>query len=660
MRRLLPIAAFALAALAAWGAGVWLATAAERLTRSELARALDAAALPWVRFEVDGLTAHLTGQAPGEAARLAALRAAAEVVGPGRLTEAMILPRERGAVAPVFRIEVMRQGSDLSLVGLVPEAEGTAPLVARFAGLVPSAEVADMLQTAEYPAPPGWSAAIDFAAAALTRFEIGRISVSQGRIALHALVDGPETRRRIEADLRAIAPRSAVLTLDLVAPRPVLAPFLFRLARTPEGLRLEACAADTEAAAAAIERALRSAGYTGRSACPVGLGSPSPRWAQAVERGIAALLRLPEGTLTLSDQSVRLEAPHDADRAAFDAAAGRLEADLPEAFVLSAALLPPPPEAGPADSAPPEFRIVLDPEGHATISGRLPDARLRQVVGTYARSRFGSAAVTLETRLDPDLPPGWTRRVLAGLEALAELQHGRLTLGPDRLVLEGVSGQADAAARIGQLLAARLGSADGLALRITYDERFDPVAQEPTPDRCEGWVRAAQAERKITFAPGSARLDEDSAAVLDAIAEVLRRCGELALEVSGHTDSQGRAETNQTLSQARAEAVIAALGARAVLTASMVARGYGADRPVGDNATDEGREANRRIEFALIRPAPDPDELDEAGRADLESRLVFAPRPVAQGQTRPQPRPEALAGSGIEPRPEPRPDPPTD
>lgn len=639
MPRLLTLVAFALAALAAWGAGVWLAGAAERLTRAELDRALTAANLPWVRHEVDGLTARLTGQAPTEAARLAALRAVGQVLSPGRLTADMTLPRAPGIVAPVFRIEAMRQGSALSLVGLVPATEGVAPLVARFAAIAPGVQVADMLQTADHAVPPGWSAAADFAARALGRFEIGRVSVGSGRIEVHGLVADAEAGRRIEAELRGMAPRGPVLALDLVAPRPVVAPFLFRLARGPQGLRLEACTADTDAARAAIEQALRDAGLTGRLACTVGLGAPSPRWARAVELGVAALMRLPAGTLTLSDQSVTLQAPHDADRDAFDRAAGRLESDLPEAFVLTAALLPPPEAAGPAEAARPEFRVVVTPDGQATLTGRLPDIRFRQVVGAYARARFGSQAVTIETRLDPDLPQGWTQRVLAGLAGLAEVQHGTLALGADRMQIEGVSGRTDAAERIGQIVAARLGAAEGLELRITYDPRYDPAEQEPTPERCERWVRAAQGERKITFAPGSARLDEASAQVLDAIAEVLRRCGELPLEVSGHTDSQGRAETNQSLSQARAEAVVAALSARAVLTASMVARGYGSDRPVGDNATEEGREANRRIEFALLVPVADLDALTDEGRAELEARLVIAPREVTEGQTRPAPRP---------------------
>lgn len=634
------LAFFALAAGLAWLAGVWMADAAERLTRAELARRLVLADLPWVQAEVDGLTAHLRGAAPSEAARLTALRAAAEVVGPGRLSDAMTVPRAPGVVAPVFRIEVMRKEAELSLVGLVPEGDGAEALAARFAAAAPDAELADMLQTAAYPAPPGWEAGVGFAVQALGQFQVGRISVSPGRIEVQALVDDPDARRRLEAALRAIAPQGQVLALDLVAPRPVLAPFLFRLANEGGALRLEACAADTDAAREGIERALRVAGLVGRASCQVGLGVPSPRWAQAVERSIAALMRLPAGMVSITDLSVHLAAPHDTDRADFDRAAGRLETELPEAFVLTAALLPPPDDdaaGGPA--APPEFRAEVGADGRVAISGRLTDNRLRQAVGAFARAQFGSAAVSLEARLDPDLPVDWPVRVLAGLEGLAEVHQGTLQVTPERLDLRGRTGEPDGAARLAQLLATRLGTTEGLALRVVYDQALDPAAQEPTPERCERWLAAAQDGRKITFAPGSARITDGSVQILDAIAEVLRRCGEMPLEVSGHTDSQGRAEANLALSQARAEAVIAALGARAVLTAAMTARGYGAERPIGNNATEAGREANRRIEFTLRRPEPAPDTLDEAGRAAREAELVITPRAPAQGQTRPAARP---------------------
>jgi OOP family OmpA-OmpF porin len=89
---------------------------------------------------------------------------------------------------------------------------------------------------------------------------------------------------------------------------------------------------------------------------------------------------------------------------------------------------------------------------------------------------------------------------------------------------------------------------------------------------------------------------------MDKIAEILQACGDIRLEVQGHTDSQGREEMNLSLSQARAESVLNELRARKVLTSGFTAKGYGEAQPIADNDTEEGREANRRIEFRLIVP----------------------------------------------------------
>jgi OOP family OmpA-OmpF porin len=71
---------------------------------------------------------------------------------------------------------------------------------------------------------------------------------------------------------------------------------------------------------------------------------------------------------------------------------------------------------------------------------------------------------------------------------------------------------------------------------------------------------------------------------------------------------------NLALSQARADAVLNGLMARRVLTSNLRAVGYGESRPIADNATEEGREANRRIEFTLI-----PQEEEGAAQSDAES-----------------------------------------
>ncbi len=68
------------------------------------------------------------------------------------------------------------------------------------------------------------------------------------------------------------------------------------------------------------------------------------------------------------------------------------------------------------------------------------------------------------------------------------------------------------------------------------------------------------------------------------------------IEIAGHTDNVGNADDNQKLSQQRAEAVKNYLISKGIAAKRLVAKGYGSSRPIADNATDEGRQRNRRTE----------------------------------------------------------------
>ncbi len=105
---------------------------------------------------------------------------------------------------------------------------------------------------------------------------------------------------------------------------------------------------------------------------------------------------------------------------------------------------------------------------------------------------------------------------------------------------------------------------------------------------------------KITFLRGGDDLDEHAETILNGLASLAIFCLEstgLMLEIGGHTDSRGAADMNLELSQDRADVVLQALAARGVDTRALLAVGYGDKNPVADNATGEGRAANRRITF---------------------------------------------------------------
>ncbi len=113
-----------------------------------------------------------------------------------------------------------------------------------------------------------------------------------------------------------------------------------------------------------------------------------------------------------------------------------------------------------------------------------------------------------------------------------------------------------------------------------------------------GALNALVARNPILFATGSADIQPDSFPTLDSFIEILS-ANKVDVTIEGHTDSSGGAILNQNLSQGRARSVLNYLVANGVDESRLDAQGFGADRPVADNESEEGRALNRRIEFAL-------------------------------------------------------------
>ena len=121
----------------------------------------------------------------------------------------------------------------------------------------------------------------------------------------------------------------------------------------------------------------------------------------------------------------------------------------------------------------------------------------------------------------------------------------------------------------------------------------------------EGKVKLTEAKieilEKVFFKTGKDAIDAKSFALLDQVSAVLVATPRIKkVRVEGHTDNVGKAKKNTKLSQQRADAVKKYLVSKGVEDARLEAVGFGPDKPIADNATDEGKEANRRVEFVIV------------------------------------------------------------
>ncbi|WP_273248283.1 OmpA family protein [Sediminimonas qiaohouensis] len=609
-------AAFAIGALLSVIAASVSVNVIEDSTEIGVRRSLDNNDLPWAEVRANGLRVILSGTAPSEARRFKAQSVAGQIVDAARVIDRMKVQPSKDIAPPRFSVEILRNDTGVSLIGLIPRATDRDALLSRLRdidGEGQEIEVSDFMETADHPVPDEWPETIDYTITATAMLPRAKISASAGEVHITTMADSREARRELQAELSRRAPPEIELALDISAPRPVITPFTLRLVLQDGIARFDACSADSEAARERILAAARKAGMEGAGACTIGLGVPTPRWAEAVEMAIAALDDLGGGVITFANADISLLAQRGTDPERFDRVTGTLENTLPEIFTLHAELPEPEEEK---DLSAPEFVATLSPEGLLQLRGHLRTKRTRKTVDSFAKARFGAGAVHMAARVNDALPAEWSVRVLTALDALARLSNGAVTVTENEVSVLGDTGSPDAKADIARLLADKLGEKARFEIDVTYIEKLDPVAQMPTPEECVADINAVLAENKINFEPGSATPDAEAASVISDIADILKDCGEVRLEISGHTDSQGRAVMNEQLSQARAQAVLNALRARRILTGSFVAKGYGEDKPIADNDTEEGREANRRIEFRLMRP--EDDTSDSAGSDETD------------------------------------------
>lgn len=649
-RKAIVPAVFAGTGLLCFLLSVWAAAGIERFSKLGVRRALADAGHSWAGVEADGLQVILTGTAPTEAMRFRALSVAGNVVDATRLRDAMKVADIAGIAAPDFSIEILRNSDGISLIGLAPTSTDRAVLVDALKAVAADSPVTDMLESADHEAPKGWDRAVSFALAAIKTLPRSKISVTANHVTITAIGDSPDQKAKLEADLRRKVPSGLQLTLNISAPRPVIAPFTLRFLIDANGARFDACSADSDSASTRILAAAAEAGAEPGTTCTIGLGVPTPAWADAVVISLKAMKSIGHGSVTFKDADIALIADADVAQSTFDAAVGELESNLPDVFSLHATLTPK--SDGNGSAGPTEFVARLSPEGKVELLGRLPDELTRKAVDSFAQSRFGADAVHAAIRQDADLPEGWTARVLVALETLAELHDGAVTVRPDTIKIEGTTGSQATSGTVSRLLSSQLGAGGNYRLSIKYDKKLDPLLGLPTDVECAAQINDILAAHKIAFEPGAAVIAAESDGTLDQIAKVMKNCSDFAMEIGGHTDSQGREEMNLALSEQRARAVIVALQTRRVLTGNLTAKGYGETVPIEANNTDAGREKNRRIEFRLLNPsgatvmpatqdptAPPADPSTDAASTDAPPDSGIVVQTPDKTTIRPKPRP---------------------
>lgn len=229
----------------------------------------------------------------------------------------------------------------------------------------------------------------------------------------------------------------------------------------------------------------------------------------------------------------------------------------------------------------PTVTVTVD-SGRVAVTGAVPDEATRAALASRLGAQANVSGLTVDRAVSADGVSGLTAVVDSlGTKAKAsiELREGRLTL----------TGSVESAAMHDAAVAAA-GRAVGAA-NVT-----DKLTVAAPPEEVQ---RALISLPPITFENDSAVLTPEGQTAVAKAAEILRANPTVMVRIEGHTDSTGSAESNLTLSQARAQTVMDSLIAQGIAAERLSATGFGETRPKVPDTSPENRAINRRVEFII-------------------------------------------------------------
>jgi outer membrane protein OmpA-like peptidoglycan-associated protein len=193
------------------------------------------------------------------------------------------------------------------------------------------------------------------------------------------------------------------------------------------------------------------------------------------------------------------------------------------------------------------------------------------------------------------------------------------------------------------------------------------------PPRVELRDNKIDFKEKIQFEVNKAIIKPESASLLHDIADVIKANPQVKkISIEGHASAEGNAATNKKLSDDRAKAVMAyEIKKEGVDAARLSAKGWGSEKPLVPNDTEEGREKNRRVDFLVMEQDVTQKKIEidpMTGKErviDEKKETQTAPAPAATPGSTPVTqgtKPDAKAEKKADPKAEPKkamPKPPT-
>lgn len=253
------------------------------------------------------------------------------------------------------------------------------------------------------------------------------------------------------------------------------------------------------------------------------------------------------------------------------------------------------------------FIFIAEREGGALVfSGHAPDQESRDAIFALAGELYPETDISGELDIAggaPETPGAWRNAAETSLRALYYLRSGAVSAEGPNFSITGEAEDEVRASAARMLMSALPGGLSGDA-QISIPGAIESATAGPempaVPAPCADRLREEVSRFDIRYSSADSGLDAATHERLRAVAALLAECPAARLEITGHTDSRGSGPGNLRLSRERADVVRSFLISAGAPEEKVAADGVGESEPVASNATEAGRDRNRRIEFEIF------------------------------------------------------------
>ncbi len=476
-------------------------------------------------------------------------------------------------------------GTDVTLSGYVPNEDIRSSVLAATRSSLSGASVVDNMKIA-MGAPANFNVAAREAIAILPHFSTGLVSLSDTARTVIGTAKTETDFRGSKSKSRRYADGFTEAKVD-ITPAPITGDYVWSAERKGNAIILAGSAPTKEARDSMALRAQSL--YPGatvvnrivpRTNAPTGFISNA-------NRAIGLLDRLKTGKASISNQrmSIRGQASSVNNYAAAQReTSGKLRNGYKwDVRDIKPVLMTP-------------YTWSLDKGTKMAVqSGFVPSRGLGDTFAGNAAKMLGKK-IDNKQRVAAGAPKNFGNAVAAAISAVKKLDISRASITNTNMFVQGRALTQAHADRISEEIAASMPPNFKVRSQISYPLPKPMVKAV----KCDIDFVALFAGEKIHFATDRAVIKPTSYSLLDRVATSANTCPNARFEISGHTDSRGRATYNQQLSEARARAVAAYLSRTGVAAENLIPVGYGEIRPIATNDTVEGRAQNRRIDFSVL------------------------------------------------------------